>query len=102
MPAVLLPNGKQAFVTPTGVPAVGYKVATFAAGTVNPQTTWADALKVGANPNPIILDARGEAAIFWDGAYKVQLQDPTGTPVWTIDNVNTAISPSASQIPTVD
>jgi len=102
MPAVLLPNGKQAFVTPAGVPAVGYKVATFAAGTNNPQTTWADALKVGANANPVILDARGEAAIFWDGVYKVQLQDPTGTPVWTIDNINSSPAPGSSSIPTVD
>lgn len=87
MPAVLLPNGKQQFFTTPGVPAVGYKLATFAAGTSAPQATWADALQVGANANPIILDARGEAVIFWSGAYKVQLQDSTGAVIWTVDNV---------------
>lgn len=100
--AVLLPNGKQQFFTTPGVPAVGYKLATFAAGTSSNQTTWVDALKVGANTNPIILDARGEAVIFWEGAYKVQLQDATGAPIWTVDNVQSQPAPSASLIPSVD
>jgi hypothetical protein len=100
MPAVLLPEGRQQFFTTPGVPAVGYKLATFAAGTSTPQTTWADALKVSANPNPIILDARGEAVIFWEGAYKVQLQDASGAPIWTVDGVNSPFS--ASLIPSAD
>ncbi len=103
MTAVLLPNGKQQFFTTPGVPAVGYKLMTWAAGTSTPQTTWADALKIGANPNPIILDARGEAVIFWDGAYKIQLQDASGAPVWApVDNVSSLPSFSASLIPTAD
>lgn len=87
MTAILLPNGKQQYFTTAGLPAVGYKVATFAAGTSNPQTTWQDALKVAQQTNPIILDGRGEASIFWDGAYKVQLQDSTGAVIWTQDNL---------------
>lgn len=102
MTAVLLPNGKQQFFTTPGVPAVGYKLATFAAGTVANQTTWQDAGKIAANTNPIILDARGEAVIFWDGAYKVQLQDSTGAPIWTVDNVSSSQAPSANFIPTSD
>jgi hypothetical protein len=85
--AVLLPNGKQQYFTTAGLPAVGYKIATFDAGTSNPRTTWQDALKVATNTNPVILDARGEASIFWDGAYKVQLQDSTGAVIWTQDNL---------------
>lgn len=87
MTAILLPNGKQQYFTTAGLPAVGYKVATFAAGTSTPQVTWQDALKVAQNTNPVILDGRGEASIFWDGAYKVQLQDASGTPIWTQDNL---------------
>lgn len=103
MTAVLLPNGRQQFFTTPGVPAVGYKLMTWAAGTSTPQTTWADALKIAANPNPIILDGRGEAVIFWDGAYKIQLQDATGAPVWApVDNVQSQPAPSASLIPSVD
>src|ERR1700730_18186983 len=100
--AVLLPNGKQQFFTTAGVPAVGYKLATFAAGTSTPQATWSDALQVGLNTNPIILDARGEAVIFWNGAYKVQLQDAGGAVIWTVDNQQSQPAPSASLIPTVD
>jgi len=85
--AVLLPQGKQQYLTTAGLPAVGYKVATFDAGTSNPRITWSDALKVAQNANPVILDARGEASIFWEGAYKVQLQDSTGAVIWTQDNL---------------
>lgn len=87
MTAALLPNGKQQYFTTAGLPAVGYKVATFDAGTSNPRVTWQDALKVAQNINPIILDGRGEASIFWEGAYKVQLQDSTGAVIWTQDNL---------------
>lgn len=87
MTAVLLPNGKQQYLTTAGLPAVGYKLATFAAGTSTPQVTWQDALKVAQQTNPIILDGRGEASIFWEGAYKVQLQDSTGAVIWTQDNL---------------
>lgn len=102
MTAVLLPQGKQQFFTTVGVPAVGYKLATFAAGTSSNQATWADALQIGANPNPIILDGRGEAVIFWNGAYKVQLQDATGAIIWTVDNIQSTPAPTASLIPGVD
>lgn len=103
MPAVLLPEGRQQFFTTPGVPAVGYKLMTWAAGTSTPQTTWADALKVAANPNPIILDGRGEAVIFWDGVYKIQLLDATGSPVSApVDNVSSIPTASANFIPTVD
>lgn len=102
MTAVLLPNGKQQYFTTPGVPAVGYKLATFDAGTSNPRTTWADALKVGANTNPIILDARGEAIIFWDGAYKAQLQDSTGAVIWTVDGLQSLQNSfSVSLVPAV-
>lgn len=103
MPAVLLPNGRQQFFTTPGVPAVGYKLMTWAAGTSTPQATWSDALKVGLNTNPIILDARGEAVIFWDGAYKIQLQDSTGAPVSApVDNVQSQPAAATSLIPTID
>jgi hypothetical protein len=87
MTASVLPQGKQQYFTTAGVPAIGYKLATFDAGTTNPRTTWQDAAQVSPNTNPIILDARGEAVIFWSGAYKAQLQDSTGAVIWTVDNI---------------
>lgn len=100
--AVLLPNGKQAFLNAAGTPGIGCKLQTWAAGTSNPKSTWQDAGEGAANTNPIILDARGEATVFWDGAYKVQLQDPAGAPIWTIDNVTGIYPGSASLVPTTD
>lgn len=86
--AVILPNGKNGFVTSAGVPLVGGKLFTYDTGTSNPRPTYADAGKIGTNPNPIILDGRGEALIYWDGVYRIILQDSTGAPIWpAIDNV---------------
>lgn len=88
--AIILPNGKQAFTDGAGAPLVGGKLYTYAAGTNVPQVTWKDANKVANNTNPIILDARGEATIFWDGAYKITLTDALGNLIWpAIDNVTT-------------
>ena len=87
MTAILMPNGKQAFANAAGQPLVGGKVYTYAAGTNTPKTTWSDAAQTAANTNPIILDARGEASIFWLGSYKVVLRDANDVIIWTQDNV---------------
>lgn len=86
--AVLLPNAKACFITPAGAPAVGYKLYTYDAGTLVPRATYLDAAGAGSNTNPIILDARGEAVIYWDGSYKAILKDAADVPVWTADNIN--------------
>lgn len=87
MPAYLLPSPKQAFFTNTGAPLVGGKVFTYLAGTNTPANTWADANQTALNTNPVILDARGEASIFWNGAYKVVLKDSADNTIYTQDNV---------------
>lgn len=92
MTASVLPNGKQYYATPAGIPAVGWKVATFDAGTTNPRQTFTDAAGVTPNTNPVILDGRGEAVIFWSGNYKVQLQDNLGNVIWTVDNLSSIAS----------
>lgn len=84
--AVVMPAAKQAFFTSTGIPLVGGRVQTFAAGTSTPKATFADAAGTIPNANPVVLDARGEALIYWAGGYKVQLEDATGAIVWTVDN----------------
>lgn len=86
--AVLLPNAKACFITSAGAPAVGYKLYTYDAGTLVPRTTYLDAAGAANNTNPIILDARGEAVIYWDGSYKVILKDPADVVIWTADNVS--------------
>lgn len=85
--ASLLPEGKQKFFGNNGLPMVGGMVYTYDAGTSTPRATYADADGLTPNPWPVILDARGEAVIFWSGAYKVNLRDPDGVDIWTVDGI---------------
>lgn len=96
--AQLMPNGKQNFSDLTGAPLVGGKVYTYDAGTNTPRVTYQDAAGVVPNTNPIILDARGEALIFWSGAYKVVLRDALDNLIWTVDNVVDAGSELAADL----
>jgi hypothetical protein len=85
--ATLLPEGKQSFTNGAGAPLVGGKIYTYDAGTAIPRPTYQDAAGTTPNTNPIILDARGEATVFWSGAYKVVLKDSADVIIWTVDNV---------------
>lgn len=89
MSAVLMPEGKQSFQDATGAPLVGGKVWTYAAGTSTPKATYSDAAGTAPNANPVVLNSRGEATIFWDGAYKVVLKDSNDVTIWTQDDVAT-------------
>lgn len=92
--ATLLPEGKQSFTNSAGAPLVGGKVYTYDAGTSTPRPTYQDAAATVPNTNPVVLDARGEAVIFWSGAYKVVLKDAADVTVWTIDGVQETYSAS--------
>jgi len=85
--ATLLPEGKQSFENSAGTPLVGGKLYTYDAGTSTPRVTYQDAAGTVPNTNPIILDARGEATVFWSGAYKVVLKDASDVTIWTVDQV---------------
>lgn len=103
MTAILFPNGKQYYALPNGVPNVGGKVYTYAAGTSTPQATYSDAAGTIPNTNPVVLDARGEALIFWNGNYKVVLKDLNDNTIWTVDNIvaaNLSGNTGASQVGT--
>lgn len=91
--ASLLPEGKQYFAGDDGLPLVGGRLYTYDAGTVTPRVTYQDAAGTIPNTNPIILDARGEAVIFWSGAYKVKLATALDVAIWTVDNVLELVSP---------
>lgn len=87
--ATLLPEGKQSFTNSAGAPLVGGKLYTYDAGTSNPRATYQDAAGTVPNANPIVLDARGEATIFWNGSYKVVLKDSLDATIWTVDGITT-------------
>ena len=90
--AVLMPEGKQSFQNSAGAPLVGGKLYTYDAGTNTPRTTYSDAAGTVSNTNPVILDARGEAAVFWSGSYKLVLKDASDITIWTVDNVTDGVS----------
>lgn len=86
---------KLHFVDNNGVPCSGCKVFTYAAGTTTKQNSYTDSTGATPNPNPVVLDARGEAAVWLDQSlsYKVSLApstdtDPPGNAYWTIDNIS--------------
>lgn len=87
--ATLLPEGKQSFTDDAGNPLVGGKLYTYDAGTSSPRPTYSDTAGSIPNTNPVVLDARGEAIIFWKGVYKVVLKDSLENTIWSIDGVAT-------------
>ncbi len=91
--AVLTPTPKMQFESAAGVPLSGGKVYTYAAGTTTPQATYTDYTGATPNSNPIILDSRGEAAI-WLGAatYKFRLADANDVEIWTVDYISAPTS----------
>jgi hypothetical protein len=88
--AFLSPNLFKAFDN-NGVPLAGGKVFTYAAGTVTPIATWTDYTAGFQNPNPVVLNYRGEAPIYLlpNIAYKFLLTDASGNtiPGWPVDQI---------------
>ena len=91
-----VPIGTAVFqwTTVAGLPAVGYKLYSYVAGSTTPLATYPTSGDAGAgtnpNTNPTILDSLG-SAIIWipDGTtYKFVLTDTLGSTVWTVDNVS--------------
>lgn len=96
--AIIIAEGKQSYTDDAGVPLSGGLLYTWDAGTTTPRLTWSDSAQTAPHTNPIVLDARGEATVFWSGAYKVELRTATNVPIWTVDNItagNDAISAAA-------
>jgi len=91
--AVLTPAPKMQFFDINGEPLVGGKVYTYEAGTTTPVATYSDSTGVSVNPNPVVLNARGEAPI-WLGAdiYKFKLSDANDVEIWTVDYISAPIS----------
>jgi hypothetical protein len=91
MSTAILPEGRQRYYNNDGTPAAGGKLYTYAAGTSAPKVTYADEAGTTPNPNPVPLDAKGEATIYWDGAYKVNLKQADGQQVtgYPVDNIKT-------------
>jgi hypothetical protein len=89
--AVLSPSPKAQFLDASGAPLVGGKVYTYAAGTTTPLATYTTGAGIALNTNPVILDSRGEANIWYatGASYKVVLTDSADALIWTVDNITT-------------
>ncbi len=72
----------------SGGPLVGGLLYAYAAGTTTPKTTYSDYDLTSANTNPVVLDKRGESAVFGSGIYKFILKDAALNTVWTMDNID--------------
>lgn len=89
----LSPLAKQKFFDSNGAPMPGGQVFTYAAGTTTKIDTYRNSSGT-LNPNPIVLDYRGECDIWLDPTltYKFTLAppgdtDPPTKPIWTVDNI---------------
>jgi hypothetical protein len=74
------------------VPAVGYKVKWYEAGTTTPKIIYTDAalsVPYPAPSNTAVLDDEGRALIYLSaGGYKMVVTTPLDSPVYTQDNIN--------------
>ena len=93
MTASLIPTPVMQFLDADGNPLVGGKVYTYAAGTSTPLATYTDYGGATPNANPVILNSRGEASIWFGSAsYKMVLNTAADVLIWTADNI-TAVTP---------
>lgn len=90
MTTILSPVPKLQFFTAAGVPLVGGKLYSYAAGTSSPLATYTDYTGTVNNTNPVILDSRGEADVWLaNNSYKFKLTDANNVEIWTVDNIST-------------
>jgi hypothetical protein len=73
---------------PAGHPLAGGKVYTYAAGTLAPKSTFAEASLATPNTNPIILDPIGRCLAFGDGRFKFIIQTASGSTLYTWDGLS--------------
>jgi hypothetical protein len=93
MTATLSPSPKMQFFTAAGVPLVGGKLFTYASGTTTPLATYTDSTANSTNANPVILDSRGEANVwFGPSQYSLTLKDSSDNLIWTANGINSAQS----------
>lgn len=95
MSGILIQNGKQAFTDANSRPLAGGRVTFYSVGTQTLKDTFQDSALTILNTNPIILDARGEAAIYGSGPYRQVLQDASLNLIW--DQVVPDASGAATQ-----
>lgn len=87
--ATLFPSPRWQSITAAGVPCVGCKIYTYLTGTTTPATTYTDSAAGTPNANPVVLDSRGEADIWFDPSitYRIVLKTAVDVTLWTKDGI---------------
>jgi len=94
----LAPSPKFSAFDDDGNPLSGGKVYTYLSGGSTPATTYTDSGGGTSNTNPVILDSRGEANIWFTPGveYRITVTDSTDGAIYgPIDNVAGSVTPSA-------
>ena len=99
--ASLSPPPKLQFFGTDGLPLVGGKLYTYAAGTTTPIATYTDHTASSLNTNPIILNSAGQANVWLidTTAYKYVLTDPDDVLLFTVDYVSVPVTTTSFASP---
>lgn len=99
--ASLSPTPKLQFFGTDGLPLVGGKLYTYAAGTTTPLATYTDHTGNTANTNPVILDSAGEADVWLPEttAYKYVLKTSEDVSLFTVDYVSVPLTANSFASP---
>ena len=99
--ASLSPPPKLQFFGTDGLPLVGGKLYTYAAGTTTPLATFTDHTQATQNTNPIILDSAGQAGVWLADTttYKYVLTDPDDVTLFTVDYVSVPVTSNSFASP---
>lgn len=99
--ASLSPAPKLQFFGTDGLPLVGGKLYTYAAGTTTPLATYVDYNGVTENTNPVILDSNGQANVWLPSttSYKYVLKTPEDVTLYTVDYVSVPLTSNSFASP---
>lgn len=101
--ASLSPTPKLQFFGSDGLPLVGGKLYTYAAGTTTPLASYTDHTGNTANTNPVILDSNGEADVWLPDttSYKYVLKDADDATLYTVDYISVPVTTNSFASPPV-
>jgi hypothetical protein len=99
--ASLSPTPKLQFFGTDGLPLVGGKLYTYAAGTTTPLASYTDHTANTQNTNPVILDSNGEADVWLpeSTSYKYILKDANDVTLYTVDYVSVPVTTNSFASP---
>lgn len=99
--ASLSPPPKLQFFGTDGLPLVGGKLYTYAAGTTTPIATYTDNTQANLNTNPVILDSAGQANVWLTDTttYKYVLTDANDVTLFTVDYVSVPVTTNSFASP---